>query len=60
LIAIALVVPLPSFSSTTATFPAQKVGTSSPARMIAVKNPGTATLNISAVQITGTNAASFL
>jgi hypothetical protein len=52
-------VPLLSFSSTAAIFPAQKVGTSSPARMIAVQNPGTATLNISAVQITGANSASF-
>jgi len=52
-------VPLISFSSTTATFPAQKVGTSSPVHVIAVQNPGSATLNISAVQISGANASSF-
>jgi len=51
--------PLISFSSVTATFPAQKAGTSSPVHMIAVQNPGSATLNISAVQITGANASSF-
>jgi hypothetical protein len=52
-------VPLLSFSSATETFPAQKVGTSSPAHMIALQNPGSATLNISGIQITGANAGSF-
>jgi hypothetical protein len=51
--------PLISFSSATVIFPAQKVGTSSPVHMIAVQNPGTATLNISAVQISGAKASSF-
>jgi hypothetical protein len=50
--------PLISFSSATATFPSQKVGTRR-TQVIAVQNPGTATLNISAVQITGANASSF-
>jgi hypothetical protein len=51
--------PLISFSSATANFPTQKVGTSSPSYTIAVHNPGSATLNISSVQIIGANASSF-
>jgi hypothetical protein len=52
-------VPLISFSSGTANFPTQKVGTSSPPQTIAVQNPGSATLNISSVKIIGANAGSF-
>jgi hypothetical protein len=51
--------PLLSFSSSVLNFPAQQIGTSSTAQTIAVQNPGTSTLNISGVQITGTNGASF-
>jgi hypothetical protein len=51
--------PLISFSSASVTFPTQKVGTTGPAVLIAVQNPGTATLNISAIQITGTNGSFF-
>lgn len=56
---IAPLAPLLSFSSSAINFPSQQVGTSSTAQTIAVQNPGTATLNISSVQITGANAASF-
>ena len=51
--------PLISFSSSSVTFPAQKVGTASPAVMIAVQNPGTAALNISSIKIAGADATSF-
>jgi hypothetical protein len=56
---VAALAPLISFSSATATFPPQKVGISSSARTIAVQNPGTAPLSISAVKVTGPNADSF-
>jgi hypothetical protein len=51
--------PLLSFSSSSIVFPNQAAGTSSTAQTIAVQNPGTATLNISGVQIMGANVASF-
>jgi hypothetical protein len=51
--------PLISFSSSTLTFATQKVGTASTAKVVAVQNPGTATLNISSVKVSGTGAASF-
>jgi hypothetical protein len=57
--AVAALAPLISFSSATVTFPAQRAGTTSPVHMIAVQNPGTARLDISKVQISGTNAGSF-
>jgi len=56
---IAPLTPLISFSSSTVTFPAQKVGTSSAAQTVAVQNPGTAPLNISTIKITGLDASSF-
>jgi Abnormal spindle-like microcephaly-assoc'd, ASPM-SPD-2-Hydin len=51
--------PLLSFSSPAAGFAVQKVGTASAAKVIAVQNPGTASLTISSITITGTGAASF-
>jgi hypothetical protein len=50
--------PLISFSSSKITFPTQTVGTST-TRSVAVQNPGTAPLLISAVTIGGLNATSF-
>lgn len=51
--------PLISFSSTSLSFAARTVGTISPTQTISIENPGTATLTISAIGITGTGAASF-
>jgi hypothetical protein len=51
--------PILSISSSALTFPGQQVGTSSIAQTVAVQNPGTATLTISDVTITGAGAASF-
>jgi hypothetical protein len=51
--------PLLSFSSSAITFSNQTVATSSVAQTIAVQNPATATLNISAISVTGSGAASF-
>jgi centrosomal CEP192-like protein/beta-propeller repeat-containing protein/ASPM-SPD-2-Hydin domain-containing protein len=51
--------PMISFSSSTLLFGTQKVGTSSPAQTVAVQNPGTALLTISAIKVTGPNASSF-
>ena len=48
-----------SFSSSAVTFPTQKVGTTSAVKTIAVQNPGTASLTISSIQITGPGATSF-
>jgi hypothetical protein len=56
---ISPLVPLISFSTSALTFPAQAVGTASVAQTVAVQNPGTATLAIGGIAITGTNAASF-
>jgi hypothetical protein len=56
---IAPLAPLISFSSSALTFPTEPVGTASPSKTIAVQNPGTATLNISSISITGTGATSF-
>ena len=51
--------PLISFSSTALSFPARAVGTTSLAQGIAVENPGTATLTVSGIKITGSGATSF-
>jgi Cep192 domain 4/HYDIN/CFA65/VesB-like, Ig-like domain/Abnormal spindle-like microcephaly-assoc'd, ASPM-SPD-2-Hydin len=51
--------PQISFSPTSWSFGNQLLNTSSTAESITVTNPGTATLTISAVSITGTNAADF-
>ena len=51
--------PLISFSSAALSFAVRLEGTSSPAQTIAVENPGTSTLTISAIGITGTGATSF-
>jgi hypothetical protein len=56
---IAAPTPLISFSASALNFAARTVGTSSSAQTIAVENPGTATLTISAIGITGTGATSF-
>jgi hypothetical protein len=56
---ISQLTPLVSFSSSDVSFPAQAVGTASKAAVVAVQNPGTASLTISGVTITGTNAGSF-
>lgn len=59
LFTIAPLAPLISFSASTLNFPTEPVGTASPSKIVAVQNPGTATLNISSISITGTGAASF-
>jgi Abnormal spindle-like microcephaly-assoc'd, ASPM-SPD-2-Hydin/Beta-propeller repeat len=51
--------PLLALSSSVLTFSSQQVGTSSIAQTVAVQNPGTATLAISDVTMSGTDAASF-
>jgi len=51
--------PQISFSPSSWSFGNQLINTSSTAESITVTNPGTATLTISAVSITGTNAADF-
>ena len=51
--------PLFSLSSSGLTFASQQLGTSSVAQTVAVQNPGTATLAISDVTISGTGAESF-
>ncbi len=56
---IAPLAPLLSFSSSVIAFSNQVVGTSSMAQTVAVQNPGTATLNISTIGVTGSGAASF-
>ena len=42
------------------TFPAETVGSTSPAKLVTVKNSGTAPLTLTSETITGTNATSFL
>jgi hypothetical protein len=56
---VAPLTPLISLSSSAVSFGKQKVGTSSNARLVAVQNPGTASLKISSVKIAGPGAASF-
>jgi hypothetical protein len=56
---VAPLAPIISFSSSALSFPPQKVGTSSTAHLIAVQNPGTATLTISKIALTGADANSF-
>ena len=56
---IAPLAPLLSFSSSAMSFSSQQSGTSSSPLTVAVQNPGTATLTISSVSITGSGAASF-
>ncbi len=51
--------PLFSLSSSGLTFNSQQLGTFSIAQTVAVQNPGTATLAISDVTISGTGSASF-
>ena len=51
--------PQISFSPTSLTFANQLISTTSAAQSVTVTNPGTATLTISAVSITGTNSADF-
>jgi Beta-propeller repeat/Protein of unknown function (DUF1573) len=51
--------PLISFSSSAAVFSGENIDASSAAQIIAVQNPGTATLNISSIAITGSGAQSF-
>jgi hypothetical protein len=51
--------PLVSFSSSAIVFSSQKVGTSSATQIVAVQNPGTAALAISAISISGAGAESF-
>ncbi len=52
-------VPQLSFSPSTLTFAAQAVGTSSSAQSVTLSNPGAAALNISSIQLGGTNAGDF-
>ena len=52
-------VPQASFSPTSLTFASQGVGTTSAAQTITLSNPGTDTLSISSIALTGTNAADF-
>ncbi|WP_161571126.1 beta strand repeat-containing protein [Granulicella sibirica] len=52
-------IPQATFSPTSLTFSSQGVGTTSAAQTITLSNPGTDTLNISSVAITGTNATDF-
>lgn len=56
---IAPLAPLVSFSSSAVNFSNQQTGTSSSAQSLAVENPGTATLNIASISLTGAGAASF-
>ena len=51
--------PTVTFSPTSLTFPSQAVGTASTVEEVTVSNNGTADLNISAISVTGTNAADF-
>jgi hypothetical protein len=51
--------PVVSLTPTSLTFSTQAIGTASTAKMVAVKNTGTASLSISAISITGTNAGDF-
>ncbi len=48
-----------SFSTSSLTFPAQGVGTSSPANGVTLFNTGTGTLTISGISFTGTNPGDF-
>ena len=48
-----------SFSPSPAVLPAEPIGTASPATAITLTNSGGATLNVSGVSITGTDAADF-
>jgi hypothetical protein len=57
--AITALAPAISFSASSVSFPTTAVGSKSAARVIAIQNTGTATLNISGIAITGTNATSF-
>jgi hypothetical protein len=52
-------VPQATFSPTSLNFGSEGVGTTSAAQTITLSNPGTDTLNISAVALTGANAADF-
>jgi hypothetical protein len=51
--------PLVSFSATSITFPSQAVGTTSASSGVTLFNTGNATLNISSITITGTDAGDF-
>jgi hypothetical protein len=57
--AVATLVPVASFSVSAVSFAAQSVGSVSPPQTIALQNPGTATLAISKITVTGPNAGSF-
>ena len=48
-----------SFSTSTLTFQAQAVGTSSPVSGITLFNTGSSTLTVSSISVTGTNSADF-
>lgn len=51
--------PSVSFSPTSETFSNQSVGTTSAVQTVVLSNPGTATLSISSIAITGTNSGDF-
>ena len=51
--------PTATLSPTSLTFSAQGIGTSSPAKSVTLKNTGTASLTITSIAITGTNAGDF-
>jgi Abnormal spindle-like microcephaly-assoc'd, ASPM-SPD-2-Hydin len=57
--AISALVPVVSFSSSAINFANEQVGQSSNAQTIGIQNPGTASLIISGVSITGAGAPSF-
>src|SRR5207244_1316720 len=51
--------PTATLSPTSLTFSAQGIGTTSPAKSVTLKNTGTASLTITSIAITGTNAGDF-
>jgi len=51
--------PNATLSSTSLTFSAQAIGTTSPAKSVTLKNTGTASLTITSIAIAGTNAGDF-
>jgi len=51
--------PIATLSPTSLAFSAQALGTTSPAKTVTLKNTGTATLTMTAVAITGTDAGDF-
>jgi hypothetical protein len=51
--------PLASFSTTSLSFGTQKVGTSSAAKAVTLKNRGTTALSITSIAIAGTNPGDF-